>query len=120
MTLFIDVLGPTKFCSARNFYRSVCPGSYGVLTIAIMLCSSEEELRARTPNFAGSIPGMTYFFLFLCLGVILVQGTDLRIGIAGTVGTPPTCHFGMLCSCILRSHATCTEVLFVPWQKIVF
>ena len=38
--------------------------------------------------------------------------TDLRIEFTGTVGTPPTCRFGMLCSCILRSHATRTEGTF--------
>ena len=77
-----------------------------------MLCSSEEELRAMTPNVPGSIPGMTYIFCFYVWDVILVHGTDLRIEFAGTVGTPPTCRFGMLCSCIVRSHATRTEGTF--------
>ena len=78
-----------------------------------MLCSSAEELRAVIPNVPGSIPGVTYIFVVISiLGVILVRGTILDFGFPGTVGTPLACRFGMMCSCILRSHATRTEGTF--------
>ena len=82
--------------------------------IAIMLCTSVEELRAITPKVPGSIPGMTYIFFcyFYVWGVILVHSTKFRIEFAATLGTPPACRFGLLCSCILRSHAILTKGTF--------
>ena len=41
-----------------------------------------------------------------------MPGADLNFGITITVGTPPVCRFGMLYSCILRSHATRAEGTF--------
>ena len=88
--------------------------AYRGLIYSYLLCSTEEELRAMTRNVPGSIPGVTcIFFSYLGVwGVILVPCADLKFGIAITVGTPPAGRFGMLCSCILRSHATRTEGTF--------
>ena len=68
-----------------------------------------------TRNVPGSIPGVTcIFFSYLGVwGVILVPCADLKFGITITVGTPPAGRFGMLCSCILQSHATRTERHFL-------
>ena len=42
----------------------------------------------------------------------MVRCTILNFVIPGTVSTPQACRFGMMCSCIMRSHATHTEGTF--------
>ena len=76
---------------------------------SILLCSSVGE-QVLTRNVPGSIPGMTYFFFWA--GEILVRGTDLRIEFAAAGGTPQSCDFGMLCPCVMRSHAAHAEGTF--------
>ena len=42
----------------------------------------------------------------------MVRCTVLNFVIPSTMSAPLTCRFGMVCSCIVRSHATPTEGTF--------